>query len=129
VVGPFDIVEKYGTDAFRYWVAREANMFEDTDFSWDKFKESYNANLANGLGNLVSRVLKMAKNAGVPFETGERGLPGEFIAAMEAFRLQEGAHILWKLIAEADAHVQKTEPFRTIKTDEVKAKKDISYLL
>ena len=61
VVGPYEIVEKCGVDALRYWLLREANMFEDSDFTWEKFKESYNANLANGLGNLVSRVTKMAQ--------------------------------------------------------------------
>ena len=61
VVSPFDLVEEYGTDAVRYYIARHLNTFEDSDFTEEKFKEAYNANLANGLGNLVSRVMKMAE--------------------------------------------------------------------
>jgi len=49
VVSPMEIIAQYGTDALRYHVAREFSTFEDSDFTWDKFKESYNANLANGL--------------------------------------------------------------------------------
>ncbi len=55
VIDPLVIVKDYGTDALRYWLAREMNTFEDGDFTVERFKESYNANLANGLGNLVSR--------------------------------------------------------------------------
>jgi len=60
VISPFDIVNEYGTDALRYYVARELSTFEDSDVTMEKFKESYNANLANGIGNLTSRIMKMA---------------------------------------------------------------------
>ena len=51
VVNPYEIVEKYGTDALRFFLAHDISPFEDSDFSEEKFKESYNANLANGIGN------------------------------------------------------------------------------
>jgi methionyl-tRNA synthetase len=60
VISPVDIVREYGTDAFRYFVARELQPFEDSDFTLERFKEAYNAKLANGIGNLVSRIMKMA---------------------------------------------------------------------
>ncbi|MBI5005046.1 MAG: methionine--tRNA ligase, partial [Candidatus Lloydbacteria bacterium] len=69
VVNPFDLIERYGTDAVRYYLLREISPFEDGDFTEEKFIEAYNANLANGLGNLVSRVMKMATSYGVRIKT------------------------------------------------------------
>ena len=69
---PKDLVAEYGIDALRYYVARELSTFEDSDVSLEKFKKAYNANLANGLGNLVSRVMKMAEgNLEKPFISRE----------------------------------------------------------
>jgi methionyl-tRNA synthetase len=65
VINPVTIVDEYGADALRYYLARHINPFEDSDFTMEKFKEAYNAGLANGLGNLVSRVMKMAEKSGV----------------------------------------------------------------
>ena len=59
VADPFVLAEKYGAEAVRYYLLRELSSFGDGDFTEEKFKESYNANLANGLGNFVSRVNKM----------------------------------------------------------------------
>jgi methionyl-tRNA synthetase len=61
VVDPMQYINDYGADAFRYFLAREIPPFEDGDFSEEKFVTAYNANLANGLGNLVSRTIKMTQ--------------------------------------------------------------------
>jgi len=82
IVDPFEILEKLknygGEDSLRYWFAREMPTFEDGDFTWEKFKESYNVNLANGLGNWTSRIMKMFALAGLKaspdgFESPEIG--------------------------------------------------------
>lgn len=61
VVDPFEVVEKYGTDAVRYYLLREIPAYGDGDFSERRFKEIYNADLANGLGNLIARVAKLCE--------------------------------------------------------------------
>jgi methionyl-tRNA synthetase len=129
VINPFDIVEKYGTDALRYWIIREANMFEDSDFTWEKFKESYNANLANGLGNLVSRILKLAITHDVRRDiVSDLGHPS-YIKALEEYRLKDAIDYVWIEIGKLDRYIQHTEPFKTIKTDPIKARLDIKKCL
>jgi len=59
VISPYDIVDEYGTDALRYYLLRHVHSFEDSDVTMEKFKIAYNADLANGLGNLVQRTMKM----------------------------------------------------------------------
>lgn len=62
VIDPFAIVRKYGVDPIRYYLLREIPTCDDGDFSENRFKELYNADLANTLGNLISRVAKIASN-------------------------------------------------------------------
>ena len=60
VIDPFELVKKYGADATRYFILREISPTEDGDFTYEKFEERYNSDLAKGLGNLVARVLTLA---------------------------------------------------------------------
>jgi len=60
IVDPLDLIDQFGPDAFRYFVIREMNVGQDSDFSLDLFMSRYNSDLANDLGNLVSRTLNMA---------------------------------------------------------------------
>lgn len=59
IVNPLEVVEKYGSDALRYYLCRTSSFGADSDFTWDDFIRVYNGDLANGLGNLVSRTLGM----------------------------------------------------------------------
>jgi methionyl-tRNA synthetase len=61
IIDPFGLVKKYGVDAVRYFLLREIPPTEDGDFTEEKFKERYNADLANGIGNLLARSLTMAE--------------------------------------------------------------------
>ena len=56
VVDPFELVEKYGVDAVRYYLLREILPTEDGDFTYEKFEQRYNSDLAGGIGNLVARI-------------------------------------------------------------------------
>ena len=130
VISPTEIVEEYGAEALRYFVARELHPFEDSDFTKEKFKEAYNANLANGLGNLVSRIMKMAEiHLEKPPAIPEATMPEDFKGALDRFNIQEAANIVWKQIGELDKKIQETEPFKMVKTDPEKAKEIISGLV
>ena len=122
-VDPLEIVKEYGTDALRYYVARELSPFEDSPFTKEKFKEAYNAGLANGIGNLTSRVLKMAVDNGVKAELKE-AKP----IAIEGFNIKAACDEIWRLIQEADKSIQDNQPFKAVKTDLEKGKKMIGEL-
>lgn len=131
VVNPYDVVEKYGVDALRYYLLREIPTFEDGDFTEDHFRETYNASLANGLGNLVARVMKMATthlSLAVP-PPSAMTLPEECAIHMDAFEIKKAMDAIWARIGDTDRFIQETEPYRAVKTDKDKALKDIRFLV
>lgn len=130
VSSPAEIVTEYGTDALRYFLLRELHPFEDSPFTMEKFKESYNAHLANGLGNLVSRVMKMAETNNIKLDPGftptKDPRHDEFYANYEINKVCDD---IWLRIQHADKFIQENQPFKVIKTDEAKGKEQIAYLL
>jgi len=123
-VNPLDIVGEYGVDALRYFLAREISPFEDGDFTSERFKEAYNANLANGLGNLVARIMKMSESylgAPVAVEMPKVTDFNEYATNLDAFEISKAADYVWEKIGKLDAHIQKTEPFKLYKEDKDKA--------
>lgn len=130
VIDPFEIVNEFGVDALRYFMIKELSPHEDSDFNIERFKDAYNANLANGIGNLTNRILKMAQdNISKEEVTVSDELPQNYIEAMNAFNIHKGAEITWAHIAELDKYIQDTEPFKLIKTNEQEGKKIIAELV
>ena len=121
VVSPIDIVKEYGTDALRYFLLREISAFEDSPFTIERFKEAYNANLANGIGNLTSRIMKMAEdNLDAPVEIPEHTITDEYFGFIDKFELNKAMDYVWAKIAELDGIIQSTEPYKLVKVDKEK---------
>lgn len=126
------LTKEQATDALRYYLLREIPTFEDGDYTWEKFVESYNANLANGIGNLTSRILKMAVNAGITnYELRIKNLESEdpVMENIGSYNLKVAMDNIWIGIKHLDTIIQKNEPFKKIKVDLEGAKKDIGNLL
>lgn len=129
VISPYDLVKKYGTDATRYLLLRHVHSTEDTDVTWEKLDEWYEANLVNGLGNLVSRIMKMAEtNLENPPEIPEERIPQDFKDALGKYDFNAACEIVWKKIGELDRKIQETEPFKLVKTDQERGRAIISEL-
>lgn len=127
VISPDEVVEKYGTEALRYFVCRELSTFEDSDFTWERMHDAYNGNLANGLGNLVSRILTLSeKHLEKCPEIPEKSDFAEYFKLYEKFDIKQAVDYVWKEIGELDKFIQDTEPFKVIKTDEEKGRELIS---
>jgi methionyl-tRNA synthetase len=118
VIEPLSLVDEYGTDAVRYFLARHVHPFDDSDFTPERFKEAYNADLANGLGNLASRIMQLAQtNLAEPVKIERRKLDAEFLDAMNNFEVNSAVAYVWGKIAHLDRDITDRAPFKVIKED------------
>ncbi|HEU4677438.1 MAG TPA: methionine--tRNA ligase [Candidatus Paceibacterota bacterium] len=119
VVSPFELVSRYGTEATRYLLLRHVHPFEDTDVTWERLDEWYNAGLVNGIGNLTARILKMSETHLGAFEAHD------FISemkGMEEYDCKSALDYLWSRIQALDEKIAETEPFKLVKTEPERAK-------
>jgi len=126
VINPSEIVKEYGTDALRYFLLREISTFEDSPFTMERFKDAYNAGLANGLGNLASRILTLSEKYLEKCPEIPNGLTKDFLEIMSTHDIKKAVDFIWNKISELDAHIQETEPFKVVKVDKEKGKELIS---
>jgi len=125
IVSPFELVEKYGADAVRYYLLREIPAYEDGDFTEEKFKKRYNSDLANGLGNFCARVLTLGyqlrevRLPKIKNNTWEVGLPKidkkiaqtkkQVEEKLEEFKFNEALMAIWDLISFGDNYINETK--------------------
>lgn len=129
VVDPIEIVNEYGAEALRYFLLRHIHPTEDSDFTMDRFAESYNASLVNGLGNLTARIMKLAQdNLDTSNVPNAKPFPPEYTTALESFDFNTAMDFIWKEIQRVDLRITETAPFKVVKTDPEKGKKLISEL-
>lgn len=130
VISPFELVSRYGTEATRYLLLRHVHPFEDTDITWERLDEWYTANLANGLGNLVARIMKMAEdNLDAPVSVEDFAYEGCVEESFETYNVQKAADYMWEYIGALDASIQETLPFKVVKDDPEKGKAIITDLV
>ncbi len=127
VISPYELIARYGTDATRYLLLRHVHPFDDSDVTWEKLDEWYTANLVNGLGNLVARVMKMAEtHLDAPVTISDHSI---VMPHFEKFNLQAAMDLLWGEIQKNDERIAETEPFKLVKTDKTAAVEIISKLV
>ena len=130
VIDPEELLAEYGTDAVRYYLARHISPFEDGDITREHFKEAYNADLANGLGNVASRIMTLAQTHLLgPVQVEFVPYPKEFTDALNNFEVNRAAEYVWGRIQALDKKITETEPFKLVKTDAEAGKKLIAELV
>jgi methionyl-tRNA synthetase len=134
VISPYDLVEKYGTEATRYLLLRHIHPYDDTDVSWERFDEWYEAHLVNGLGNLVARVMKLAADtlsSPVALSDEDTQIEESFSTLLNEFRFSEAGDLIWEHVGKGDEYMTTNEPFKKIKGESTKeeARKDIEKLV
>jgi len=127
VIDPNELIGKYGADAIRYYFLREIPPFADGDFSETRFKELYNADLANGLGNLVARVAKLASTtegltvpSPVSFETCITKLNPDFKKHLDRYEFNEALMYVWNRITELDKLINANKPWEQSGEEKIK---------
>ena len=133
VVDPFQIVEQYGTDAFRYYFLRHIPSGDDGDFSWEKFENAYNNELANDLGNLVQRTISMI----IKYQKGVIGEIPEaehdtatYRESMANFQLDVALDYVWVLLRGLNQYIEQEKPWKLAKeSDQTHVQEVLAYLV
>lgn len=111
VIAPSEMVEKYGVDGARYLIINLGVFGEDMDVSWERLDKTYTADLANGLGNLCSRVAKMCEGSDFSI-IKENLLNTDFNKLMDDYKLTDGLSWIVKLTAVTDQYLSETQPWK-----------------
>jgi methionyl-tRNA synthetase len=127
-IHPFQLTDRFGTDSYRYCFLRETRFGEDGNFSWEAMVDRHNADLANGLGNLASRVLAMLASSfdGVVPEATVPGAQADLPAVIEdagrrldehvlALQLQPALVAIWDVVGRANGYLVEQAPWSIAK--------------
>lgn len=139
-INPFKLTNNYGADAVRYYLLKEIPSFKDGDFTLSHFKEVYNADLANGLGNLIQRVSKLAEKTKLPRKNKKSQFKiqnyKKYRQFINNYKFNECLQWVWEKISKLDKYIDKTRPWEKegkelekILEKPIKVILEISYLL
>ena len=122
IISPYDLVQKYGTDSFRYYFLREVSPFEDGDYSEVKFRERHNADLAHGLGNFAARTVGMVEKFGRPIKNDFKAIDlaleqriktvqKKVDELLSEFKFNNALAEIWSLISFGDGYINDKKPW------------------
>jgi methionyl-tRNA synthetase len=132
-IHPFELIDHFGVDSYRWFFMREIQYGQDGNFSWEAMVDRHNAELANGLGNLAARVLAMLGSSfdglvpdpGPQADAAAADLPavialaaGDLDEHMLDVRLTAGVGDVWGVVARANRYLVEKEPWKLAKDPE-----------
>ncbi len=127
VVDPIELVNRLGTDALRYYLLAKVHPWEDSDFTWEKYNDAYNSDLANGLGNLVARVAKLCEKENFEFKSDAwrfEEAPFEQVRKqLDKYKFNEALGIIWAWISRLDQTIEENKPW-TLTSEKLKSRLD-----
>jgi methionyl-tRNA synthetase len=132
-VSPYEVLDKYPRDAFRYFLLRHIPSNSDGDFSWEKLESAYNNELADQLGNAVSRTAAMITK----YQNGIIGeIPapehdtGPYEQALNACRFDRALDVVWEQVRGINQYIEETKPWELAKNnDEDHMREVLAYMV
>lgn len=136
VVDPFPLIEKYGKDAVRFYLAHEVSTFGDSDYSEEHFHDVYEGLLVSRLGNLVSRVGKMIQNIGGEVDNSSmeefvldiEKIWQDYHGFMKKHEIGEAIKLIWNIIQRLDEYIEENKVYKLIKDNPESAKAKLWFL-
>ena len=139
VIGIDKLVDEFGPEATRYLLLSAGQFGEDVDLTMERMREKYNADLANGLGNLLSRVVTLTRNFQFSIFPPKADQPGagnfqtifndeifneksdnEFVKLVESFEFDKTLKMIWKIVQDSNKLIEETKPWELAKNDKEK---------
>jgi len=128
VIDPFELAKEFGIEPLRYYMLSQIPIDGDGDFTIKRFKEVYNADLANGLGNLIARVAKLCENANftktktVENQKHVSNFAEDYKKTLEEYRFNDGLSIIWGKISRLDKFINDEKPWELVKNSNPRIK-------
>ncbi len=136
VVNPFDVIAEFREyvhapeEVVRFVVTHDFSSFEDSPVSQEGIIASYSSQLANGIGNLTNRIMKLSATYRTePFHETKSHFASAYKEAFERYDLREAISYCMAQVKRLDTRIQETEPFKVVKVDEEKGKALITALV
>jgi len=129
VIGIDEMIEKFGIDAARYLLMSGGTFGDDLDLTMERMTEKYNADLANGLGNLTSRVIKLAQNFQFPISNFQSISNDKISKLINEFNFDGALEYINGLVKDANKFIEDNKPWELAKNDEAKFKEVMEKLL
>lgn len=113
IIDPQSLIMEYGCDGARYLIITAFTFGSDGDISASKFKEKYNADLANGIGNLVSRIARLCENIAIDpiVKAQNSNLEAEIELFMSSYRPDEALKSIWKEVMMLNRRIDEDRPW------------------
>ncbi len=134
VIDPLAVADEYSIDALRHFLAQHIHPFEDSDFTMERFKERYNSDLVNGIGNLTARIMQLAQTyLNTPVTEEVEALDGkentDYKDTFAAYRIDQASDYVFRMVDKLDGEITLKKPFSLVKTDLEEGKKMIEELV
>lgn len=126
VVDPYEVIEKVGVEAFRYYLLSQIPTQDDGDLTIERVMGVYKSDLQNGLGNLVARVAAMLMSSEQKIESSEQEVSGEVREEIEKYRFDKAMSEIWQRVRSADQYISENKVW---KQEGVEKQKSLEYLV
>ena len=122
VISPYEMIDKYGTDGTRYLLLSLNTFSDDMDITWQGMDDKFNADLANGLGNLVARVSNLLEKNEISINVDAKNeeLKNKVVEQIELFRSDEAIKFIWEVLRKCDEVLTIKQPWKMADTDKIK---------